>query len=470
VDSVYFQTTTAAGEVTTITPANTDSSNVLIQAAVPSEVNYDANAYQLQVNAFHNGSNQILYLQYQDPNLNGAVTKIYTNSGDNLYDNFGATNGMVFAAYPYSGAGIFGTSVDPYVAPTGAPDFSTLYACYLPGTLILTVRGEVAVEDLKIGDLLPTLSGKNVPIKWVGIQQFIGQFASKVASPVCFHMGSLGNGLPKRDLHVSAGHSMKIGEHLVDARLLVNGVTITQQQRFDLIEYYHIDLGEHHCILAEGAWSESYLECNDNRKIFDNADEFYDTHPNHLAQVLPEKCLPHVADFKDPRHPALFKTLLGQIPEDRVTTDPDLHLLADGKRLDAYEFVPHAFMFRIPANTQVLRLVSRTSSPCELGLSTDKRQLGFCVQSLTARSEDGTVKIVVEPHYAQLLDGFHRAEGTQHRWTQGDALLPNMLLGVDSENMTLTIKGRALPRYHLSDTEVRDDKAISGASRGSAEH
>ena len=329
--------------------------------------------------------------------------------------------------------------------------------CYLPGTLILTTRGEVAVEDLKINDLLPTLSGEKVPIKWVGIQQFMGQYATKDASPVRFHMGSLGNGLPKRDLYVSAGHSMKIGEHLVDARLLVNGVTITQHQRFEQLEYYHIDLGEHHCILAEGAWSESYLECNANRETFVNADEFYATHPYHLTHSVLEKCLPHVADYRDPRHPALFKTLLAHIPADRVTTDPDLHLLADGKRLDPYEFVPHAFMFRVPAGTQVLRLRSRTSRPCDLGLPADDRQLGFCVQSLTTQSEDGTVKIVVEPHHAQLLEGFHRPEGTQRRWTQGDALLPKMLLGDGAEDMTLTIKGRALACYHLGDVEVRDE-------------
>jgi hypothetical protein len=329
--------------------------------------------------------------------------------------------------------------------------------CYLPGTRILTTRGELAVEDLKIGDLLPTLSGENVPIKWVGIQQFMGQFATRDASPVRFHVGSLGEGLPKRDLYVSAGHSMNIGDHLVDARLLVNGVTITQHQRSEQIDYYHIDLGEHHCILAEGVWSESYLECNANRESFVNAEEFYDTHRYHLTNSLVEKCLPHVADYQDPRHPALFQTLLANIPADRITTDPDLHLLADGKRLEPYEFVPHAFMFRVPADTQVLRLMSRTSRPCELGLPADDRQLGFCVQSLSAQSEDGTVKITLEPHHTKLLEGFHRAEGTLHRWTQGDAALPNMLLGDGTEDMTLTLKGCSLPRYHLS----YDDEEMS---------
>ena len=137
---------------------------------------------------------------------------------------------------------------------------------------------------------------------------------------------------------------------------------------------------------------------------------------------------------------------------------------ADGQRLEPYEFVPHAFMFRIPANTQALRLISRANRPCDLGLPADDRRLGFCVQSLTAQSEDGTVKITIEPHHAQLLEGFHRAEGAQHRWTQGDALLPNILLGDGTQDMLLTVKGCALPRYHLSSSreDRTDQKHLKG--------
>ena len=39
--------------------------------------------------------------------------------------------------------------------------------CFLRGTQILTPDGELAIEDLEIGDLVTTGSGKAVPIKWV---------------------------------------------------------------------------------------------------------------------------------------------------------------------------------------------------------------------------------------------------------------------------------------------------------------
>jgi hypothetical protein len=87
--------------------------------------------------------------------------------------------------------------------------------------------------------------------------------------------------------------------------------------------------------------------------------------------------------------------------------------------------------------------------------------LGFCLESLSAESEEGTVKISIEPHHTKLLQGFHRAEGTQHRWTQGDAVLPKMLLGDGTEEINLTIKGRALPRYHLSDVDVLENQTTS---------
>ena len=347
---------------------------------------------------------------------------------------------------------------------TGSYNGIVVITCYLPGTLVLTSKGERLVEDLNIGDLLPTLSGQVVPIKWIGKQKFNGKFATKGASPVRFHAGSLGDGLPKRDLFVSAGHSMKIGEYLVDARLLVNGVTITQHQTPEQLEYYHLDLGAHHCILAEGAWAETYLECNKNRDTFYNAGEYHERYPYHLIEAAPEKCLTHIADYKDPRHAALFKTLLAQIPQDRVTTDPDLHLLADGRRIEPYEFIPQAFMFRIPAGTKVLRLKSRTSSPCELGLPSDDRQLGFCIHSLSAESEDGTFKVMVEPHHTELSQGFHLAEGKQRRWTQGDALIPKVLMGGGAEDIILTVKGRSLARYHIGDEEVREEQLLAVAS------
>ncbi|MBU3568581.1 Hint domain-containing protein, partial [Polynucleobacter alcilacus] len=42
------------------------------------------------------------------------------------------------------------------------------HVCYAKGTHITTDRGPVAVEDLQVGDLVLTVSGKYEPISWLG--------------------------------------------------------------------------------------------------------------------------------------------------------------------------------------------------------------------------------------------------------------------------------------------------------------
>ncbi len=50
-------------------------------------------------------------------------------------------------------------------------------ACYCKGTLIRTDHGDVAVENLRIGDRLVTRSGAARPIRWIGLRGYGGRFA-----------------------------------------------------------------------------------------------------------------------------------------------------------------------------------------------------------------------------------------------------------------------------------------------------
>jgi hypothetical protein len=164
--------------------------------------------------------------------------------------------------------------------------------CFLRGTMILTSRGEVPVEALRAGDLVAARFGAMRPVRWIGTQRFEGRLAGAGHQPVRFAAGSLGAGLPRRDLCVSPGHAMLVGEVLVHAGALLNGTSITQLRERGTIAYYHLDLGEHDCVLANGAWAESYFE-DRNRDQFHNAADFHARHPGHTPIRQPT-CLPIV--------------------------------------------------------------------------------------------------------------------------------------------------------------------------------
>ena len=154
-------------------------------------------------------------------------------------------------------------------------------ACYCPGTLILTDRGEMPVEVLRIGDTVVTAAGKQRPIKWIGRRSYAGRFlaANLNAQPVRFGAGSLGEGLPRRDLRVSPKHAMFLAGLLVPARCLVNGSTITHERGLKQVDYVHVELETHDVILAEGAPSETFLD-DDSRGMFHNAGEFVVLYPD----------------------------------------------------------------------------------------------------------------------------------------------------------------------------------------------
>ena len=241
--------------------------------------------------------------------LKGYYTKTTTltdsnDSGNTFSINEAISSSMTFVGYTAGGDVI--TTAFPYfmyVATGGnttrsvsdqvafvAGDFTT---CFLRGTLILTSRGEVPVEHLRAGDLVATKFGGLRPIRWIGTQRFHPGFAGPTNTPIRFAPGSLGQGIPSTELFVSPGHAMLVGEVLAHAGALVNSTTITQPAfQGDSIDYFHLDLGPHDCVLANSAWAESYFE-DQNRNSFHNAADFHARFPCH-EPVRQATCLPIV--------------------------------------------------------------------------------------------------------------------------------------------------------------------------------
>jgi glycosyltransferase involved in cell wall biosynthesis/Ca2+-binding RTX toxin-like protein len=160
----------------------------------------------------------------------------------------------------------------------GATGYYTITACYLEGTRLMTDAGEVAIEDLRIGDLLLTKDFRFRPIKWIGRRSYDARFVGGNIHPVCIRQGALGENSPKRDLLVSPEHAMLIDGMLIPAILLVNGGSITQHCDRETISYLHVELETHDAILAEGALSETFVD-DFSRMMFHNAAEYAALYP-----------------------------------------------------------------------------------------------------------------------------------------------------------------------------------------------
>ena len=153
--------------------------------------------------------------------------------------------------------------------------------CYLRGTEIRTTETGRRVEDLKIGDLVVTLSGESKPIKWIGRQQFkkdAGSAWPKSVLPVRVSRFALDEQTPHRDLYVSPNHALLLDGVLIPAIYLVNGTSIVQAmpEGVEEIDYFHIELETHEVIFAEGAAAETLLVMNDREAFADLIREQFD--------------------------------------------------------------------------------------------------------------------------------------------------------------------------------------------------
>ncbi|MEO6842281.1 MAG: tail fiber protein [Bradyrhizobium sp.] len=171
-----------------------------------------------------------------------------------------------------------------------------LTPCYCPGTLIRTACGQKPVEQLKVGDNVMTASGEARPVKWIGRRSYAGRFVMgrKDILPVCIKAGALDENVPKRDLWISPHHAMYLDGVLIEARDLINGVSVVQAERADRVEYFHIELDSHDVIIAEGAPSESYID-DDNRFLFHNARQYQSLYPDAVAKPV-RYCAPRLDD------------------------------------------------------------------------------------------------------------------------------------------------------------------------------
>ena len=382
------------------------------------------------------------------------TTGVTTLTGNTLANGLGTGVNVSFTGFTPS-------TVTTTVSALGAPvvsntlAVSTALVCFASGTLIRTARGDQAIEDLAIGDLVVTASGAHRPIRWLGHRSVNCRQHPRPheAMPVRVVAHAFGENRPARDLFVSPGHSLcvdVVGEVLIPAGVLINGTTVTQED-VDSVTYWHVELDGHDILLAENMPAESYLEM-DNRNFFaESGVVALDASPDAPVVTHADFCRPFHAEGAlveavRAQLAARAQQLGWQLEEQGLG---DLYLLVDGVRIEPRVRGLSA-RFAVPANAEKVWLVSGTSVPAEIYASRDSRSLGLRIASVTI--DDGfEAPRVIAADDPRLCVGFHDVEqegDRAMRWTAGRARLPAGLWeGLEDVFLRIDFGGPALPRW-----------------------
>ena len=369
--------------------------------------------------------------------------------------------------------------------------------CYRRGTTILTDHGGVAVEELRAGELVVTVSGVARPIRWIGHRHLdlARHPAPEQVRPIAIRAGAVADGVPCRDLFVSPDHAILLDGVLILARQLVNGVSIVRDMQCQAVTYYHVELETHDILLAEALPAESYLDTG-NRGLFENGGVPLILHPDMdgaQLQRLAGSCRPFVSDAA--RVEPIWRSLadrasrLGLHPAAPVETtgDPGLHLVMGDRAIEPVSIGGGCYTFVLPGVVGVLpeidgvppevdgvppeidgsravpvRLVSRGIRQGELSpWIDDQRRLGVAVARLTIRR--GTEVSPIPLDHPRLSRGWWDVEtdgAALWRWTDGDAVVP--LSGTGPAVLEVVLSGSL--DYHLGRNVGEEAGAAAGLS------
>ena len=144
--------------------------------------------------------------------------------------------------------------------------------CFVSGTLIETPFGPRPIEDLKAGDEVITRDNGIQRILWAGARRIdlADPETRDRFQPIRLKRGSLGPGLPDRDLLLSPMHRVLIRDPLVSlltgaeeilcpAHLLANGESIQHETRCRDVTYHHLLFETHQVLFSSACQSESFF-------------------------------------------------------------------------------------------------------------------------------------------------------------------------------------------------------------------
>ncbi|MBB2959831.1 Hint domain-containing protein [Methylobacterium sp. R2-1] len=252
-----------------------------------------------------NGANNVLQKEFMRTQV-GAPTYTYRvgsvsfEAGGVSYNLNGP--GAFFPGRPFEPTRLISSDGNDIVVGLNAGSYVDPL-CFTTGTKISTARGEMVVEDLRVGDLAVTAAGALRPIVWIGHREITAKSGSLAFNqqPVRVRAGASGRGLPSRDLFLSPGHPVLVGADadnaggvLVPVMCLINGTTVTREPVAS-VTYWHVELDSHDILLAEGLPAESYIDGGD-RAFFSEASDHALHNPDFVAPGWNGRCRPVAVD------------------------------------------------------------------------------------------------------------------------------------------------------------------------------
>ena len=378
-----------------------------------------------------------------------GATKIVSVSNNNGNTNILTDNGKTITVqgdfYDYKAQNnLYQSSQDGNLYISSTPQNNTetdgVLVCFLSGSMIRTSEGDMPVEDIQIGDQVIAFDWKNNKdvtrsVVWVGKAHATVRpelHDDEAGWPVRVLKDAIADGVPYKDMLITAEHCLFFKDRFVPVRMLVNGVSIFYDKSITSYDYYHVETEQHSVITADGMLTESYLDTG-NRSSFRQEGKIAALR-GAVKSWEDDAGAPLGVErsFVEP----LFRAI--EWREDKVsaeqvhaapelTIDPDLHLVTEtGAVVRPIRQNAQHYSFMLPRDTKSVSIVSRASRPSDVigPFVDDRRYMGVAVgevRLLCAKQQfDITSHLTAEKpagwHADMAWDGV--------AWTSGNAELP----------------------------------------------
>lgn len=283
-------------------------------------------------------------------------------------------------------------------------------SCFLSDSMIRTPQGDVAVQDIRVGDHIITLdweSNANIvlPVISTGkkhIHVCPDLSDDKAGWPVRVMKNAISDGVPYKDMLITPGHCLFFYNCFVPVRMLVNGVSIFYDKSFHAYDYYYLETNPHSVITSDGMLTESFLNTENyfSTKKGESVVPLHYTARSREHDAAAPLCVMHsfvqplLQYFKSRENIITDEYYIPQKPE--LTYDPALFLKTEeGTVIRSIRCQNQTYSFMLPPNTSAVRIISRANRPCDVigPFINDHRLMGVAVGEISLVSAKKNLSI-----------------------------------------------------------------------------